>query len=89
MPAKANAQAQYHELVNDDAKLRRLFDRMDTSGDGRLDESELKVALRGAIGAELSLDDCVYIIKSVDSDGDGTIDFGEFKASVDKILMLG
>ena len=76
------------ELLGDRQKLRRSFDRMDTSGDGRLDATELKLALRASVSAELSLEDCGYIIRSVDSDGDGTLDFNEFCAHVDQILLL-
>lgn len=36
----------YNEChVRSEAELRRVFERMDTSGDGYLDASELKVAL--------------------------------------------
>ena len=69
--------------------LRPIFDRMDTSGDGRLDALELKLALRAFTGFDLDLEHCKFVIKSVDTDGDGTIDFNEFCASVDhEILKL-
>jgi hypothetical protein len=68
-------------------KLRVLFDRMDTSGDGRLDAPELKLALRASVGVDLSIEDCAFMIGSVDTDGDGMIDFNEFCESVDQILL--
>lgn len=76
------------ELKADRCKLRVLFDRMDTSGDGRLDATELQLALRAAVGADLTPEDCRFLIRSVDCDGDGTIDFDEFCASVDQIFLL-
>jgi hypothetical protein len=76
------------KLIGDRKKLRILFDRMDTSGDGRLDELELKLTLRCTVGEDITLEDCRYIIRSVDTDGDGKIDFDEFCASVEEILLL-
>ena len=76
------------ELKSDKQKLRRLFDRIDTGGDGRLYVTELKLALRAAIGADLTVNDCKFMIRAVDSDGDRTIDSEEFCSSVDQILLL-
>jgi hypothetical protein len=76
------------DLQTDKLKLRVLFDRMDTSGDGRLDATELKLALRASVGADLSLEDCEYMIGSADTDGDGTLDFNEFCEAVGDILLL-
>jgi EF-hand domain pair len=66
-------------------RLRKLFNRMDTSGDGTLDVVELQVALRAATGTDISLSDTREILKSVDSDGNGSLDFNEFCASIDKL----
>ena len=57
----------------------------DTSGDGFLDSVELKLALRVALGTDLPLRECGKIIESVDADGNGTIDWPEFKVSVAQI----
>ena len=46
---------------------------------GFLDSVELKLALRVALGADLPLRECGKIIESVDADGNGTIDWPEFK----------
>jgi hypothetical protein len=76
-------------MRHDNEKLQLLFDRMDTSGDGRLDVVELQLALRAALhGADISLEDCKDILRSVDTDGDGTLNFHEFRAAVDKIMLL-
>ena len=77
-----------NDLPTDKQKLRVLFDRMDTNGDGRLDATELKLALRASLGVDLPLEDCDYMIGSADTDGDGTLDFYEFCESVDHILLL-
>ena len=66
--------------AQDDASLRRTFLQFDTSGDGALDADELKVALRVAVGEELSREDCEQLIAVADKDGTGTVDFGEFRA---------
>ena len=39
---------------------------------------QLKLALRAATGAEVELDDCERIVRSMDTDGNGVIDFDEF-----------
>ncbi len=63
-----------------DASLRATFSKFDTSGDGALDADELKVALRVALGVELSRDECVELTMAADKDGTGTVDFDEFRA---------
>ncbi|CAB9528992.1 calcium-binding protein [Seminavis robusta] len=68
-------------------RLWQLFQRMDTSGDGQLDAVELQVALRAATGTEISMADTNLMIRAVDSDGNGTVDFDEFCASIDKLWI--
>ena len=63
-----------------DEELLALFVRFDTSGDGALDADELKVALRSALGVDLSRSDCQRLVAAADKDGTETIDFGEFRA---------
>jgi len=65
-----------------EAKLRETFSRFDTSGDGFLDATELKLALRFVTGEEVSLEDCERIVRSMDTDGDGVIDFHEFQTAL-------
>ena len=47
-----------------------------------MDAAELKFALRCSTGAEVEVEDCERIIASMDTDGDGVIDFHEFKLAV-------
>lgn len=66
-------------------RLWNLFHRMNTSGDGQLDAVELQVALRAATGTDISIADANAMIRCVDSDGNGTVDFDEFCASIEKL----
>ena len=54
-----------------DCTLREIFAKFDTSGDGALDPDELKVALRVALGVDLSKSDCQQLVAAADRDGDG------------------
>ena len=45
---------------------------------GALDADELKVALRVALGDDLSIEDCRGLVRSADRDGNGVVDFEEF-----------
>jgi len=63
-----------------DEVLRSIFNKFDTSGDGKLDPTELKVALRVALGADMSIEECQNMVKAADQDGENTLDFEEFKA---------
>ena len=60
------------------ARLRELFDKYDTSSDGRIDATEFKVALRALTGADVALSDCEATIRAFDTDGSGHVDFSEF-----------
>lgn len=60
------------------ARLRELFDRADTSGDGCIDATEFKVVYRSLAYQDLPLSDCEDIIRAFDADGSGKIEFSEF-----------
>ena len=62
--------------------MRRTFDRFDTSGDGSLDAPELKLAIRVLTGEDLSVEDCERIVRSMDTDGNGVIDYHEFRCAL-------
>ncbi|KAK1732949.1 putative dihydrolipoamide dehydrogenase [Skeletonema marinoi] len=64
--------------------LREKFDSIDEDGSGELDEEEMG-ALFGAMGRTVSKRIIANIMRLSDTDGNGTIDFGEFKAIFDKI----
>lgn len=69
-----------------DEALRSIFNKFDTSGDGKLDATEVKVALRVALGADMSIEECQNMVKAADQDGGNTLDFEEFKAICTKHL---
>jgi Ca2+-binding EF-hand superfamily protein len=58
-------------------RARQLFDRFDTLKKGRLAPRDLHTAL-GELGFRLSFDDAQALLRSVDKDHSGTLDFDEF-----------
>ena len=59
-------------------RMRTLFDEVDSSNDARIDATEVKVAIRKLTGNDASLEDCTRIVRLVDIDGNGSLDFNEF-----------
>ncbi|KAH7425536.1 hypothetical protein KP509_11G059500 [Ceratopteris richardii] len=63
-----------------DESLKEAFRVFDADGNGLISAQELHDALK-SIGFEgRKLSDCVNMIKRVDSDGNGHVDYEEFKA---------
>jgi hypothetical protein len=62
--------------------LKELFHRYDTSGDGRIDATEFRVAMRAFTGVDVPLSDCEATVRAFDADGSGTIDLGEFELAI-------
>jgi len=71
---------QLRSLADNDEVLRSIFNKFDTSGDGKLDATEVKVALRVALGMDMSIEECEKMVSAADQDGGNTLDFEEFKA---------
>lgn len=59
-------------------ELREAFDLYDQDSNGLISAAELHQILT-RLGESCSVDDCTKMIKSVDSDGDGYVNFEEFK----------
>jgi calmodulin len=67
-----------YQKMSYEQELRQAFDVFDADGNGDIDAGEL-AAIMKALGEKLTLQDIEFMIKSVDIDSDGTIDFIEFK----------
>lgn len=61
-----------------DSALRDAFDLYDKDKNGLISTEELHLAL-DRLGMKCSVEECQEMIKSVDSDGDGSVNFDEFK----------
>ncbi len=57
--------------------FRRSFEEMDSDGSGKLDYDELKFALQ-KMGIDLNDDEMAVLLKRLDTDGDGDVDYIEF-----------
>ncbi|KAI7896446.1 mitochondrial carrier domain-containing protein [Mucor mucedo] len=70
---------EFKTYVNEkERELWKLFKKFDRSGEGQLDPRDLQIALRIA-GMEIAEDDVVDFMQLMDIDGNGLIDFNEFK----------
>ncbi|KAF6138947.1 hypothetical protein GIB67_025676 [Kingdonia uniflora] len=73
--------ADFHrgEASNDGVReLRDAFDMYDKDKNGVISAVELHMVLK-SLGEMCTLQDCIGMISSVDADGDGFVDFEEFK----------
>lgn len=60
-----------------EAKVREMFDAIDTSGDGFISSSELGTAFR-RMGMNPTRSDVVLALRELDANGDGRVSFAEF-----------
>eukprot|EP00027_Filamoeba_sp_ATCC50430_P009746 CAMPEP_0168559194 /NCGR_PEP_ID=MMETSP0413-20121227/10388_1 /TAXON_ID=136452 /ORGANISM="Filamoeba nolandi, Strain NC-AS-23-1" /LENGTH=151 /DNA_ID=CAMNT_0008590395 /DNA_START=137 /DNA_END=595 /DNA_ORIENTATION=- len=58
-------------------ELKNAFALFDKNGDGRISSSELKEAIK-QLGQKVTDQEIAEMIKSVDKDGNGTVEFDEF-----------
>ncbi|XP_039686199.1 probable calcium-binding protein CML27 [Medicago truncatula] len=59
-------------------EIRDAFDLYDLDKDGLISVNELHIVLN-KLGEKCSLSDCEIMISNVDADGDGNVNFEEFK----------
>jgi Ca2+-binding EF-hand superfamily protein len=59
--------------------LRNEFDRFDADGNGWIDEDEFAALLR-ALGVTFTPEKVVIAFMAIDVNGNGRIEFGEFKS---------
>ncbi|CAA0839338.1 Probable calcium-binding protein CML27 [Striga hermonthica] len=62
----------------DNKQLKEAFDLYDQDKNGKISANELHAVLR-SLGEKCSLRDCRQMISNVDADGDGCVNFKEFK----------
>ncbi|KAJ8648489.1 hypothetical protein MRB53_001512 [Persea americana] len=62
----------------DGKEIRDAFEMYDQNKDGKISAKELHRVLK-SLGERCSVEDCSRMIRSVDSDGDGSVNFEEFK----------
>ncbi|KAG6543061.1 hypothetical protein Mapa_015557 [Marchantia paleacea] len=63
--------------VPDEGEMRRVFEKLDENNDGVICSDELKRFME-KLGFEMSEEDLLTMVKTVDDNGDGTVDFDEF-----------
>lgn len=59
------------------AELKRKFSKLDKSGNGKLDKTEV-VALLESFGKNWDSENVDKVLKELDTSGDGQIDYEEF-----------
>ena len=64
--------------VEENTELFELFEQMDVDGSGGLDEQELMELMEG-LGQKLDREGAARLMAEMDDDGNGTIEFGEFR----------
>uniref|UniRef100_A0A674MGE0 EF-hand domain-containing protein n=1 Tax=Takifugu rubripes TaxID=31033 RepID=A0A674MGE0_TAKRU len=70
-------------------ELQSAFVQFDLDGDGKINEEEMKEALKSLLGEKLKKGELEEILKELDINSDGTIDFeGEVLKVVKKTLAL-
>lgn len=69
----------------DDEKLLSAFDTLDKDGDGFIEEAELAEMLGFKDGDKIDHRMMRTLIKDVDIDSDGKIDYNEFKRMVSQM----
>ncbi|XP_023003784.1 probable calcium-binding protein CML27 [Cucurbita maxima] len=64
-------------LLQDNAELRKVFDRFDANGDGKISLSELDSVLKSS-GSSVPYDELRAVMEDLDTDKDGFINIDEF-----------
>lgn len=77
------ATADKSKLLQED-KLKAAFSYYDTDGSGSISTDEIKDVL--GVGKQISEEVWLQVLKEVDSDGNGEVDFEEFKTMMLKLI---
>ncbi|XP_066517030.1 calcium-binding protein 2 isoform X2 [Hoplias malabaricus] len=59
-------------------ELKCSFNQFDTDGDGKITPDEMKEAVKTLLGEKLKKGELEELLKEMDLNGDGTVDFDEF-----------
>lgn len=80
-----------HNLIKSEEvnNLRRIFECMDRDSDGRINKSEIKKAFLEVFQQKLENEDIEYMMKSIDHDNSGYIEYEEFiRATISRDIIL-
>ncbi|GJP29693.1 hypothetical protein CLOM_g19321 [Closterium sp. NIES-68] len=69
-----------------DDELRRAFQLFDRDGNGTICAEELQRAIKMLSGDAMSIEDCHRMIATVDANGDGKVDYNEFRHMMTGVL---
>ncbi|KAH7847429.1 hypothetical protein Vadar_025930 [Vaccinium darrowii] len=76
--APSNANQRSGSSLGDMDEVKKVFDKFDTNGDGKISVSELRSVFK-ALGVDrISSEDIKEAVTEIDKDGDGAIDLHEF-----------
>eukprot|EP01083_Nonionella_stella_P069114 184081_1 len=70
-------------MMNDEAEMKAIFDEFDEDGGGSIDAEELQHALT-KMGQNMTMEEVNECIADIDENGDGEVDFDEWKIMVGK-----
>ncbi|CAA7033990.1 unnamed protein product [Microthlaspi erraticum] len=66
------------EEDEEEAVMKKAFDLYDMDGDGKISASEIHVVLK-RLGEKTTMEQCIAMVRAVDADKDGFVNFEEFK----------
>lgn len=72
-------QVKMEDNLHDEESMRELFDFFDVNGDNHITEVELLRVMNKTLKCKLSRDDIHDMVRFADQNGDGTINYAEFK----------
>ena len=68
--------ATYSQMMAEHVKT--VFNKLDTDGTGEISVEEFPALMKGVVGLNMSKNEASAIVRIIDKDGSGTVDFGDF-----------